>query len=48
MSTFPDTSSALSIRHLTQTHVNVFPAFNGIDLDLPEGDFFALLAPNGQ
>ncbi|RML53558.1 ABC-type multidrug efflux system, ATP-bindig protein [Pseudomonas syringae pv. pisi] len=47
MSTFPDMSSALSIRQLTKTYGNGFQALNGIDLDVAEGDFFALLGPNG-
>ena len=40
-------SSALSIRQLTKTYGNGFQALSGIDLDVAEGDFFALLCPNG-
>ena len=40
-------SSALSIRQLTKTYGNGFQALSGIDLDVAEGDFFALLGPNG-
>jgi len=40
-------SSALSIRQLTKTYGNGFQALNGIDLDVAEGDFFALLGPGG-
>jgi ABC-2 type transport system ATP-binding protein len=41
-------SSALSIRQLTKTYGNGFQALKGIDLDVAEGDFFALLGPNGK
>lgn len=40
-------SSALSIRQLTKTYGNGFQALKGIDLDVKEGDFFALLGSNG-
>jgi len=36
-------STALSIRQLTKTYGNGFQALKGIDLDVAEGDFFALL-----
>ncbi|SDK82901.1 ABC-2 type transport system ATP-binding protein [Modicisalibacter muralis] len=38
---------ALSIRGLTKVYGNGFNALKGIDLDVPEGDFFAMLGPNG-
>ncbi len=40
-------ASALSIKGLTKTYNNGVKALNGVDLDIPEGDFFALLGPNG-
>ncbi|ASL25977.1 ABC transporter ATP-binding protein [Azotobacter chroococcum] len=40
-------SSALSIRQLTKTYANGFQALKGIDLEVAEGDFFALLGPSG-
>ncbi len=38
---------ALSIENLTKTYNNGFQALKGIDLDVEEGDFFALLGANG-
>jgi len=38
---------ALSIRGLTKTYRNGVRALRGIDLDVEEGDFFAMLGPNG-
>lgn len=40
-------TAALRIRQLTKTYKNGFQALQGIDLDVPEGEFFALLGPNG-
>ena len=39
--------NALSIRNLRKTYNNGFEALKGINLDVEEGDFFALLVPNG-
>ena len=39
--------NALSIRNLRKTYSNGFEALKGIDLDVQEGDFFALLGANG-
>lgn len=39
--------SALSIRNLTKIYKNGFQALKGIDLDVADGDFFALLGQNG-
>lgn len=39
--------NALSIRQLTKTYGGSVHALRGIDLDVPEQDFFALLGPNG-
>jgi ABC-2 type transport system ATP-binding protein len=38
---------ALTIRQLYKTYDNGFAALKGIDLDVEEGDFFALLGSNG-
>jgi len=38
---------ALTIRQLYKTYANGFEAVKGIDLDVPQGDFFALLGVNG-
>ena len=38
---------ALSVRGLTKTYKNGVQALKGIDLDVEEGDFFAMLGPNG-
>ena len=38
---------ALVIENLTKTYSNGLQALKGIDLTVPEGDFFALLGPNG-
>ncbi|MCK5728316.1 MAG: ABC transporter ATP-binding protein [Methylococcales bacterium] len=39
--------NALSLQNLTKTYSNGFEALKGIDLDVEEGDFFALLGANG-
>ena len=39
--------NALSIRNLRKTYSNGFEALKGIDLDVQQGDFFALLGVNG-
>lgn len=39
--------SALSVRQLTKVYANGISALKGIDLDVAEGDFFALLGKNG-
>lgn len=39
--------NALSIAGLTKTYSNDVHALKGIDLTVPDGDFFALLGPNG-
>lgn len=39
--------TALSVKKLTKTYPNGFTALKGIDLDVKEGDFFALLGQNG-
>jgi ABC-2 type transport system ATP-binding protein len=38
---------ALSVRGLTKTYKNGVQALKGVDLDVEEGDFFAMLGPNG-
>ena len=38
---------ALSVKALTKTYSNGITALKGIDLDVAEGDFFALLGQNG-
>lgn len=38
---------ALSVRGLTKTYKNGVNALKGVDLDVEEGDFFAMLGPNG-
>jgi ABC-2 type transport system ATP-binding protein len=38
---------ALSVTGLTKTYKNGVQALKGIDLDVEEGDFFAMLGPNG-
>lgn len=38
---------ALSVRNLTKTYKNGITALKGIDLDVEQGDFFALLGQNG-
>jgi len=38
---------ALSVKGLTKTYKNGVQALKGIDLDVAEGDFFAMLGPNG-
>ncbi|MEC8652033.1 MAG: ABC transporter ATP-binding protein [Planctomycetota bacterium] len=40
-------SPALRIRGLSKTYKNGVEALKGIDLDVPEGEFFGLLGPNG-
>lgn len=39
--------SALSVKQLTKIYNNGITALNGIDLDVNDGDFFALLGQNG-
>ena len=39
--------NALSIQNLIKTYASGAQALKGIDLTVPEGDFFALLGPNG-
>lgn len=39
--------SALSVKQLTKVYPNGISALKGIDLDVAEGDFFALLGQNG-
>ena len=39
--------TALSIKNLQKTYRNGVEAVRGIDLAVPQGDFFALLGPNG-
>jgi ABC-2 type transport system ATP-binding protein len=38
---------ALSVRGLVKTYKNGAHALKGVDLDVAEGDFFAMLGPNG-
>lgn len=38
---------ALSVKNLTKVYSNGLTALKGIDLEVPEGDFFALLGQNG-
>ena len=38
-------TQALSIRGLRKTYDNGFEALKGIDLDVQQGDFFALARP---
>ncbi|OED40572.1 ABC transporter [Endozoicomonas sp. (ex Bugula neritina AB1)] len=40
-------TQALSISNLKKVYGDGFEALKGIDLSVPEGDFFALLGPNG-
>ncbi|EAR08684.1 ABC transporter ATP-binding protein [Reinekea blandensis] len=40
-------ANALEISNLVKVYDNGFKALNGIDLTVPQGDFFALLGPNG-
>ena len=42
-----DRTPALSIEGLTKTYDNGFEALKGIDLEVSQGDFFALLGRNG-
>ncbi len=48
MTPFDDmTVSALTIKNLTKTYPNGFTALKGVNLTVPQGDFFALLGANG-
>ena len=38
---------AISIKQLEKTYANGFHALKGISLEVEQGDFFALLGPNG-
>lgn len=38
---------ALTVSHLKKTYKNGFVALKGVDLTVPQGDFFALLGANG-
>ena len=40
-------TEALPLRELSKTYKNGFQALKGIDLSVPEGEFYALLGPNG-
>ena len=40
-------ADALVLRDLSKTYRNGFQALKGIDLTVPEGEFYALLGPNG-
>ena len=40
--------AALEISSLQKTYANGFEALKGIDLNVQEGDFYALLGPNRQ
>ena len=40
-------TQALSISNLKKVYDDGFKALKGVDLSVPEGDFFALLGPNG-
>lgn len=40
-------TDALVLKQLTKTYKNGFSALKGIDLTVPEGEFYALLGPNG-
>ena len=40
-------TDALTLRDLSKTYKNGFQALKGINLTVPEGEFYALLGPNG-
>ena len=40
-------TDALTLRDLSKTYQNGFQALKGINLTVPEGEFYALLGPNG-
>ncbi|MCH8106643.1 MAG: ATP-binding cassette domain-containing protein, partial [Proteobacteria bacterium] len=40
-------TSAILIENLCKTYATGLQALKGIDLDVKEGDFFAMLGPNG-
>ncbi len=40
-------TDALTLKQLSKTYKNGFQALKGIDLTVPEGEFYALLGPNG-
>ena len=41
-------TTAIAIKDLTKTYANGFEALKGISLEVEQGDFFALLGPNGK
>ena len=40
-------TDALTLRDVSKTYRNGFQALKGINLTVPEGEFYALLGPNG-
>lgn len=40
-------TDALMLKELSKTYKNGFQALKGINLTVPEGEFYALLGPNG-
>lgn len=40
-------TDALTLRDLSKTYRNGFQALKGVNLSVPEGEFYALLGPNG-
>ncbi|NLN56924.1 MAG: ATP-binding cassette domain-containing protein, partial [Gammaproteobacteria bacterium] len=40
-------TDALTLRDVSKTYRNGFQALKGINLSVPEGEFYALLGPNG-
>ena len=41
-------TKALHIKNLTKTYSNGLKALKDISIDIEQGDFFALLGPNGK